>query len=506
MEANLVEREGVRATVKVTVPAADVDRAFNDVLRQLARQVRVPGFRPGRAPEGVLVKRIGADNLAQEVRDALVDENYPKAVRQLELTPVHAHFHADAPEKGQPFEFEVHVDLYPDFSLPDLDGIVIDTEVPEVSDEMVERTVARLQRENATLVPVDRPAQPGDTVMIETLPEGEAEEPGSQIPVDLETVDPALAEQLLGTSIGDEVVLELAREDEDDAGLDADASAAGAEASTDEGEPRDETEATEAESAEEASEDAAAAGQRTDEDAPPKARTLRVRIANVQEKDKPQADDDFAQTLGFSTWKDTVAEIRTSIRAQLEREAFEEQREEFVEKLMAETEFDLPPSLVNRRKVHLLENLADDLRQRNLTLEAYLSDLEEKGTREAFERELTEAAERGVKRDLILERLMDDRGTEVTDAEFHQALRHLAAREGKDVQRFRRERDEAWLANYRFLMARDKALREAVQERVGGAGVDGDASAAEAQPAVDEDDEVVEASSAPPPRSETEGA
>ena len=485
MEANLVEREGVRATVKVTVPAAEVDRAFDGMLRQLARQVKVPGFRPGRAPEGVLIKRIGAENVAQEVRDALVDENYPKAVRELELTPVHAHFHADAPQKGAPFAFEVHVDLYPEFALPDLEQIVIDTEVPTVTDEMVAQTVDRLRRENATLVPVDRPTQPGDTVMIETISEAEGAEPGSQMPVDLEAVDEALSEQLLGASIGDEVELRLGGADEP--AEDEERASEVAERPPDAAveEPGD---AAQADAAEPAS--------------PVQPRTLRVRVTNVQEKDKPGADDDFAKTLGFESWNETQEQIRASIRAQLEQEALEEQREEFVEKLMAETSFDLPPSLVNRRKVNLLENLAEDLRGRGLTLEAYLADLEEKGTREEFDGELTEAAERGVKRDLILERLLDDRGTQVTDGEFQQALRQLAAREGMDVQRFRRERDDAWLANYRFLLARDKALREIVRERTG-AGSDGHPAEPDAAGpgARDEDEEIVEAGAAPPPAS-----
>lgn len=463
MRAQLVEKEGVNATVKVTVPASKVDEKFAKVLRQLSRQVKVPGFRPGKAPEGVLIKRIGAESLAQEVRDALMDDHYPEAVRELDLSPVHAHFHAEAPERGQEFEFEVHVDLYPDFELPPFEEIVMDTEVPRVTDDMIQQTVERLQRENATLVPVDRPSQPGDTVMIETIVEGaEEEDAGSQMPVDLESVDEAVAEQLLGMTIGDTVELQLGG-----------------------GEGAGEDESTESEPT----------------------RTLRVKITNVQEKDKPAADDEFAKTLGFESWEETVEQIRASIRTQLERDASEEQREEFVEKLIAHTDFDLPPSLVNRRKVNLLENLADDLRQRNLTLQQYMSGLEEKGTREEFETELTEAAERGVRRDLLLERLLEQQGTEVTDTEFQQALRQLASREGKDVQRFMRERDESWLTNYRFLLARDKALREVVRERTGAG--DPTPSAAVASVTSEDDaahEEIVDAGSAPPaPTVDTEG-
>lgn len=218
MDAQLVEKNAVHATLKVTVPSEKVDAAFDRVLATLSRQVRVPGFRPGRAPRGVLIRRIGEEALAEEVRDALVDEAYPQAVRQLELSPVHAHFHADAPVQGQDFQFEVHAELYPEVTLPDLASITIEASRREVDDAMMADAIRQLRRENATLVPVDRGIEPSDWVLLESLPktdsdetteaaaaeeadtaapEGaspeqesdEAEASGSTFPVDLDTTD-----------------------------------------------------------------------------------------------------------------------------------------------------------------------------------------------------------------------------------------------------------------------------------------------------------------------------
>ena len=423
MEATLVEKKAVSATVKVTVPAQEVDTTFESVLRSLARQVKIPGFRPGRAPRGVLVQRIGEEALGQEVRDALVDANYPKAVAELELAPVHAHFHAHAPEEGHDYEFEVHVDLYPEVVLPDVENIVIDTAVDPVTDAMVADAVEQLRRENATLVPVERPTEAGDYVLLESL--SETDEVIGTLPLDLETAQDHLAEQLIGTDLGATIELDLATPDDDP--------------ETPEG-----------------------------EDPPEPPAPLRVRLADIKGKEKPDPDDEFAKTLGMEAWPEVDKRVRESLASQLEQQAFEGQRDEFVEKLMAETDFELPHSLLNRRKVSLLENLSEDLKRQDLTLEGYLASLDEKGTRETFDGELEESAANGVRRDILLEQLLEARPTTVSDEDFSGAIRSLAAREGTDVQLFRRNVGEQWLENYRFLMARDRALRETVEELVGG--------------------------------------
>jgi len=127
----------------------------------------------------------------------------------------------------------------------------------------------------------------------------------------------------------------------------------------------------------------------------------------------------------------------------------------------------LPGSLVRRRQAHLLEDLGSDLKRRGLTMDKYVARLEERGERENFERELREAAERGVKRDLVLEQLVEARGESVDDAELETAIRHAALRERKDPERFKRDQGNEWVENFRFLLARDKTLDRLVREKVG---------------------------------------
>ena len=439
MEARITDRQDTSATLEVTVPADVVDATFERVLGTLSRQVRVPGFRPGRAPRGVLIQKVGADALAEEVREAIVDEHYPKAVRELELTPIHAHTHADPPVAGAAFTFVVHADLYPDFNLPDVDAISIDTVGEPIGDADVEATVARLREDHATLVPMERPIEPGDVVFAESQGEGG----GQLMPIDLERTEEHLVAQLLGKSVGDELVLDL--------GEDPAAKAAQAEATADA-------------DAEAAGDEAEAGG---GDAAPAPRRSLTVKVADVKSKERPDADDAFAATLGFGSWAEVEAEIRRGLGVERERETFRAQRDELVEKLMGGTEVPLPGSLVRRRQGHLLEDLAGDLKRRGLTMEQYVERLEQRGERENFENELREAAERSVKRDLVLERLVEARGTTVDDVELDAAIRHAALRERKDPERFKRDQGPDWVENFRFLLARDKTLDQIVGEKVG---------------------------------------
>ncbi|HEX7039297.1 MAG TPA: trigger factor [Trueperaceae bacterium] len=488
MRTELIDKKAVEATVKVTVPAAQVDEAFEEVLSDLARRVRVPGFRPGRVPRGVLVKRVGEDALAEEVKEKLIDATFQAAMKEHELLPISTHFHAHDPVPGQDYSFEIHSELYPEVTLPDLAGITLESQGREVTDEMVAEAVEELRREHATLVPVDRPVEPTDYVVIEarSLPaegddragetaEGDAERPAadgadagegasaatepagaadddaasaevppaSTFPVDLERAHEELVGQLVGMAMGEEREVTL----------------------TDDADP--------------------------EEGGAPRVRRMRVKVVDVKAKEKPEAGQELATQLGVDTWEEVVENVRSSIADDLRRQAYEARRGELIDKLVAGATLELPPGLVRRRQQTLLENLVQDLQQRGETFQSYLARLDARGKREEFERELIETAERGVKRDLVLERLMEVRGTQLSEAELLEALRFLAAQRRQDVGSFVRDMGDEWVANYRFMLTRDKAVRELVAELTGekdaGAGAEELVAAAEAS--LDAEDE-----------------
>lgn len=443
MQTKLISKESVSANFEVTISASDVDTTYQRVFSSLSRQVKVPGFRPGKAPKGVLLKRVGQEALNEEVKEALVNANYPKAVQELDLNPVHANISkADDPVEGSDYTFEVTVDLYPEFDLADLDEIIIDTEAQTISDDMVQESIEQLRNENATHIPVERAIEANDYIMIETIRDDEEEGEGSAMPIDLERTGEHLAAQLIGKTIDDVIELDLSG-----------------------GETAEEDDELEA-SSEASDEDA-------DDDAEEKAEaaelpTLKVRIKDVKEKEKPEADDELAKTLGLETWAEVEDVIRKNLQTEQDNQAFDNQREEFIDKLVEGTDLDLPAHLVNRRKVNLIENLAEDLKkQADTGLDAYFKKLEEDGKREEFDQELQESAEQGVKRDLVLEKLLEDRGTSMSDKEFNDAISYMAYREGSQASKFKKDMGERWLENYRFLLTRDKAIREVVNEKLG---------------------------------------
>lgn len=441
MEAEIIEQQGVAMTLKITVPAAEVDAAFDSVLARLSRSVRVPGFRPGRAPRGVVEKRVGEEALKEEVREQLVDTSYPEAVKRLDLSPIDAHFHADLPSKGETFEFTVHAESYPEVTLPDLTGITIEAAPRPFENTMLEQAVTQLQRENAVLVPADRPVEEDDWLLLETVTaedyeaqqavDGTAAEDGSDttepsdpttanaFPVDLESAGDELRGQLKGAVLGSIAKVEL--EDENT----------------------------------------------LDEDGAPTKRALYLKVHDVKAKEKPQPGDEFAAQLGLSDWPEVEERLKQSIEADLAREGFDSRRTELIDKLTDAATLELPLSLVRRRQQALLEDLVADLKRQNQTFESYLKRLDDSGKREEFEAELKEAAERGVRRDLTLEKLLETRGSEVTDAEFDDAVKSVARQRRQDVGTFVRDMGDDWLRNYRFLLARDKAVREVVAELTG---------------------------------------
>jgi trigger factor len=419
VQAKIIEREAVSARIEVQVPADEVQKAYAGIYRSLAQQVRVDGFRPGKAPRRVLEARIGKESIDEEVREALIKHFYPPAAHDLGLNPVHATVDAGQPVEGEAFTFLVALELYPEVALADMDEIVIDTEVPALSDAQLSETIEAIRRDRATLVPVDRPVEPGDYLSVESLSEG-GESSGNTMPLDLENIDDDLAEGFIGKEIGDLVELKIPHNHP-----------------LGEGDPEEHV------------------------------TVLKVRVLDVKGKEKPEVDDDLAKTLGFASWQEAETNIRKNLQDRLDAQGFEEQQEEFVGKLVETSEVALPKSLVSRQQDALRARFDEDLKRRGASLETYLDSLEAE-QQQALEAELLENAKRQVKRDLVLERLLETRKPALSEADFRRALEALAESRRVNLVQLRKELGEAGLSNYRYLLMRESAVRDAVKERLQG--------------------------------------
>jgi trigger factor len=455
MQATLLEKENIHAKFSVQVPATEVDKAYNAIVREIARQVRVPGFRPGKAPRNIIEARVGKDAIADEVRDALVERFYPQALQELDLAKaIHADIAKVHPVEGSDYTFEVSVELYPEVSLADVKDIVIDTDIPTVSDDMINSTIEQLRDENAVLIPVERSVEAGDYLLVRIASSPDA----NPMPVDLSKVDPAFAEQLIGKSLNEEVTLNITLPRKDDAPAVEDSnSEAAAEAS----ETTNATEATDPEVTSEATDTAVADSTET----PPE--TLTVVITDIKEKELPETNDEFAETLGLDNWDAVLKQVHASLQAELTREAKGEQREELIGKLVENSQLELPLSMVSERKGQLLREIENDLQERSLDLKSYFEYLENEGERETFDKELEEKALEAVKRDLVLSELVRQRRPSMSETEFNNALEMMARYQDINPTKMRQQLGQQGLENYQFLLLRDKAVREILAELLG---------------------------------------
>src|ERR1700722_8696065 len=209
MRATAAPVEGNRVRLSVELDESEVDEALNSTVRRLARDVRVPGFRPGRVPRPVLEARLGgAEVLRQQaISDALPDL-YAQAVVDTEVDPIAApEIDITSGEAGGPLTFDALVEVRPTVSVAGYGGLVVTVPGIEVSDEEIDAQVDRVREQSGELEVVGRPARDGDYVTIDlhgTRPVGD----------DLDVEDflyevgtgsdiAGLDEQLRGSKVGD---------------------------------------------------------------------------------------------------------------------------------------------------------------------------------------------------------------------------------------------------------------------------------------------------------------
>ncbi len=407
--AELISRQGNKVEFKVSVPASEVNRAYDQVWSGLARDVRVPGFRPGKAPRKVIEGRVGKGYVEQEVRDRLLQSHYSKAAQELKLSLVDANIDPQPVVSGQPFEFTVTGETYPEVKLADWSGLTLSAESPEITDDVMERTLGDLQERNATFEEADRPIEASDQVTVE-----EQGEDGGTYPIYLDVAEAHVREALLGKNKGDTVEITVP------------------------------------------------AHQHGDHEHPE--HSVTVVIKDVKVKKTQALDDEFAKSLNF----DSLERLRTDLKAELERRAAQEgetaRREEFVSHLTENMEAEIPAALLDRRRDAMLEEIKDDLGRQGVKWGEYESFMQEQGKLDEFMADLSKNAESRVKRDLALEKLAEDLKVQVSDAEFNQTMNALAQANSMTPQDLNKQLGPDGINSYYASLMREKGLQQAMAQ------------------------------------------
>ena len=168
MKSTVEKLSPTRVRINVEVPFTELQADFDRAYKQLAQQVRLPWFRPGKAPAKLLEARLGRGAVLQQVVNDVLPGRYSEAVTTTELRPLgEPDIEVTKIEDGDELVFTAEVDVRPDIELPDLAGLTITVDAIEVDDSDVDTELEALRARFGTLTGVDRAAKTGDFVSID---------------------------------------------------------------------------------------------------------------------------------------------------------------------------------------------------------------------------------------------------------------------------------------------------------------------------------------------------
>jgi trigger factor len=390
MQTTVTELPGSRVRVDVEVPAEDVEKGVNRAARSLAREMRLPGFRKGKAPPSLVIQRLGFGAVLEEaIRDSL-PEWYERALLGSALSPVGdpSLEIVSTPEgEGEPLGFKFEIGVRPRAELGEYRGLEVGRAEPEVPGDIVDREVERLRESFARLEPVERAAAEGDVLLIDfkgTI-DGRAFEGGAATDYLLELGGGRLIEgfegQLTGAEGGEERSVEVT--------FPADYQAEGV-----------------------AGKDA----------------VFTVMVKEVREKVLPDLDEDFASEASEF---DTLEELRRDIEARLSEAVGQRTEQDFrvaaIDAAVEGAAIELPEELAAARAAERLERLERQLAARGMDPAGYFQ-MQGKSRDEVLE-ETRPDAERELKREAVLAAIAEAEEIDVSEEEMVEALAHTAEHE-----------------------------------------------------------------------------
>jgi trigger factor len=390
MEPTVSELPGSRVSVEVEVSAADVERAVNRAARNLAREMRMPGFRKGKAPPSLVIQRVGfAAVLEEAIREGL-PEWYERALLASAVAPVGdpSIEVVSVPEAaGEPLSFKFEIGVRPRAELGEYKGLEVGRGEPEAPEEMVEREVERIREGFARLEPVERAAAEGDALLIdfEGTVDGKAFQGGTASDYLLELGGGQLVEgfeeQLAGASAGERREVEVSfpadYRAEELAGKDA---------------------------------------------------VFGVEVKEVREKVLPELDDEFAaEASEFDTVEELRADIAKRLEGVLEDRIEQDFRVAAVEAAAEQATVELPDELATARAEERWERVERQLAGRGMSPDAYLQ-MQGKTREEVIEESKQDAAAE-LKREAVLAAIAEAEGIDASEEELVEALAHTAEHE-----------------------------------------------------------------------------
>lgn len=421
LTAEVTPLEENRVRLDVAVPEDEVQRRMERAIRRLGRELRFPGFRPGKAPAEVILKRVGHDAVVQEMLKSALGEWYSEAVAETGIVPIDdPDLDLDrVPDEGD-LTFKATVQVRPSATLGDYAGLEVGRAEAEVPEGALDEQLQRLREQAARLQVVERASRTGDFVVIDfdgsvggkrmknaTARDYLVELGGGRLV-------PEFDGALTGVSAGDVVTFPV---------------------TYGEGDGRPELRGTTVD--------------------------YTVTVKAVQEKLLPELDDEMAVAVSeFDTLDELKADLGRRLQEAAEAQVDELFRRMVIDAVTERSTVEVPAVMVDRRIGTILQQTADQLPQ-GVSFEQYLQATGR--TLEEIVAELRPDAETAIRRELVVEAVAEAAGVEVTDEEIEEQVRADAEATGRAAERLLHElRDHGgWEA-----LRQDMRLRKAVDHLI----------------------------------------
>ncbi len=420
VKTNVTELPESRVRVEAEVSAEDVERSIERTARELGRQLKIPGFRKGKVPPPVVVKRMGRAAVLDEAVRGSLGSWYVDAIDAAGIEPVGdpSLDLGDLPGEGQPLTFSIEIGVRPTATLGEYKGLEVARREAAVEDAAVDAQLEELRERLARLETAeDHAAQTGDFVVVDFTGTVEGEEvEGTRARDELVEVGAGrlpdeLDAALAGMKAGDEKAVDVPFPDDHHV-----------------------------------------------EQLRGKTATFQVAVKEVKRKDLPELDDEFAgDAAGFDSLDELRADVRAKLEAAEEQAIDAEFREAALDAAVANARIDVPDALVDARAHELWEQLGTTLARQGISKDAYLR-ISGK-TDEQMVQDARPDAEQALRREAVLAAVVEAEGIEPSEADLLAALEHSAQHENTTPEKLLARLREAGRLE---ALRRDLAARRAV--------------------------------------------
>ena len=390
-----VERVGNDATLKITLPAEEVNKGFKKAVAKIAGQVNIPGFRKGKAPRNIIEMHYGKEAVKQEAFELVANQCYTEALEQEKLIPVSDPKVEDSVfEENKDMELTIKVTLKPEVKLGDYKELHVEKEAVEVTDEAVEEQVQGLRSRHAKMVEAEEGAviEKGDFAIIDFAgtvdgePFSGGEGKGYPLEVGSNSFIPGFEDQLVGLKKGDSTDVDVTFPEEyfvkELAGKQA---------------------------------------------------IFKVNVQDVKRKELPELTDEY---VAANSDCKTVEELRASYKERMQKAAENNAQiayeKALIDLAVANAEFEVPEIMIEDHVTQMIDEMRMSLEARKLTLEQYMqySGIDMKQLRERQH----DAAVENVKTDLVLDAIAKAENIQVSMEDVDSELSAIASQHGATLE------------------------------------------------------------------------